>query len=181
MAIYKQMGYTTAGNGDRVYFNKPDGTLAMTTVQQMFIDVQVGDEIIVNAATTMSCLGGPNNSPPPYNDNIFTASQIVLSRNAQPTWYVPNSGDITIALPTGEDIHNGSQPGSGNMQPYYNHDQTGMHKFMTGQSGYWYIAFIVWCSSYSATGNSVAYDHALWAIPQQTQLLVQHRRPGTNF
>ena len=166
--LYKVDG-TNAGG---IYFNKPDGTLGATTVSRIpLTGIAAGEKIIVNGTTTVSCLA---NSSEPYNGfhyNSFSASQLLLTRSVQSHWF-----DWTNAVPIGQqhgwDLHDGSQPDYGVMDPYINHDETAMHEFTAAQQGDWWLNFVVWASSSYATGDSVAKNEYLWIIPQQTSLQV---------
>lgn len=158
--------------GGGIYFNKQDGSLGATTVSQVLLrDVKPGDCIIANGTTTVSCLADMSVPYYGFNDNCFTASGLFLSRRAQGMWF---SFDYTIELSRnhGQDIHPG-QVGD-RMSPYYNHDETGMHQFEEGQAGDWLVVFAAWCSSSSATGDSVAKNQYLRIIDQQTLLQVTH-------
>lgn len=152
-----------------VYFNKPDGTLGATTVSQIHLsDMQNGHGIIVNGATTVSCLR--NISIPYYGftkSNVFSASALYLSRSEQPHYFDFNN-TICISKQHGQDIQC-IEP-NGLIQPYYNHDQTAFFKFTEEYTGDWWVCFVVWCSSAAATGNSFIKNEYLYLIPQQTIL-----------
>ncbi|MCB8820067.1 hypothetical protein [Microvirga rosea] len=164
--LYKVDG-TGAGG---IYFNKPDGTLGATTVSSIQLSgVTAGEKIIVNGATTVSCLA--NSSVPYYgfHFNSFSASQLLLTRTPQGHWF-DWANSVPISPQSGWDLHDGSQTNYGVMDPYLNHDQTAMHEFTSTQQGDWYLNFVVWASSANATGDSVAKNEYLWIVPQQTSL-----------
>lgn len=154
-----------------IYFNKPDASLGQTVVSQIKLPaIKAGESIIVNGATTVSCLANAAVLYPGFNENTFTASAVYLCRNQQGWWYTPGDCIYDLTLQHGEDIHNAVKYTP--MQPYLNHDQTGMRKFDGNDTGDWWVAFVVWCSSSAATGDSVAKNEYLWCIPQQTRLQI---------
>lgn len=167
-SLYKVKGSLIGG----VYFNKPDGTLGETVVQQVKLPaLALGEKLIVNGQTTVSCLRNNDVLYPGFDGNLFTASQLYLSPAAQ-GWWLTKGSLIILSEATGQDMHNGIKNPGVPMQPYYNHDQTGMHEIVAGQTGDMWAVLCVWCSSTWATGNSVFKNEYLWAIPQQTSLSV---------
>lgn len=167
MSTLYKVDSTNAGG---IYFNKPDGTLGATTVSSVLLTgVTAGEKIIVNAATTVSCLANPSVPYYGFHYNSFSASQLLLTRNSQGHWFNWTNA-VPICQQHGWDLHDGSQANYGVMDPYLNHDQTAMHEFTTAEQGDWWLNFVVWASSSQATGDSVAKNQYLWIIPQQTSL-----------
>lgn len=172
--LYKVEGSQVFG----VYFNRPNPynpgqyRAAITVVQQLKVPaLKAGEIIIANAQTTVSCLKNMAVSYPGFHINLFTASQLYMSRRANASsWLEDGLVEINLSTPNGHDIHDGSQFQP--MQPYCNHDQTGMHKIKPEQEGDWWVQFCVWCSSSGAVGDSRVKDEYIWVIPQQTVLQI---------
>lgn len=163
--LYKVSGALPFG----IYFNKPDGSLAQTVIQQVKIPgLQVGEKLIINAQTTVSCLRLDPVAYPGFDYPAFTASCLYISPYSQGTWL--DGSASAIGPQSGQDIHNGKT--SPPMDPYCDHDQATMYEIAPGQEGDQWIVFSAWCSSYNATGNSIEKNEYLLVIPQQTQLHV---------
>lgn len=158
--IYKILGQSMT---DRMPFKKADGTLCQTVIQQIKLPAIVGGEkVLVHGATTVSCLANAGAGYPGFFDNTFTAAMLYLTKTQQGPVFNPNSA-IAISTANGEDIQSG-QLGAP-MDPYQDHDQSGLYQFATWQTGDWWAVFVGWASSESATIND-----SLWIIPQQTML-----------
>lgn len=165
----RQLYKSASAHPGGLYFNKPDGTLAMTVVQQVKISgLQIGEILHINGYTTVSCLANPGVPYGGWHDNTFTAAGIFMHRAEQDLWLVSPYAEVSGS--TGQDIHDGSVFPF--MDPYYNHDQTAMHEIVAGQEGDWWFSLVAWASSGSATGDSITKNEYIWCIPQQTGLQV---------
>lgn len=163
--LYKISGVGPGG----IYFNKADGTLGATTVCQLLIPgLVVGEKLMIKADTTVSLNPDPSIPYVGWTHNTFTASQLFMARASQSTFY--DWSGFAVTPQNGQDIDPGSA--TDNMEPYYHHNQTGLHEIVAGEEGNWYAVFVAWASCSFATGNSIAKNEYLWVVPQQTMLSV---------